>query len=792
MLAHAPRATIDFETRSAANIRNGAWLYARHPTTRILCLSFKLPGDKHPSLWAPSIEGRPPVRIGRPVADLFAYVKTGGLIEAHNVGFERAIWHHIMVKAAGFDRNGAFGADAPPVHEKQWRCSAAKCSAMALPRDLENAAAVLRTKPKDSEGGKLMKLLTKPRKRLKSDPLDDPGPFYRAYDQAEFDRLFAYCIQDVVAEEDVSRAIPDLSDFEYRVWLADQRANWRGVRIDVELVHAAIELDARVKAKLSDELYEITGIESGTKRADLTRWLMNNHLIELPDTTGATLDWMLEQADAAHYPVEAVRVIRIMRESNRTSIAKFKRILQCMDPDDQRVRELVMYHGAATGRWSGKGIQVQNFPRGTLSDLLTFGQTNPSAEMQKSRKAAKADFEAAVEDVKSLDLEWCELIYTDVLALLSSVARGALIPSPGRKFFTADYSAIEARVALWLAGAVTALGVFLRGEDIYCDMASGIYGRTITKTDKSERAYGKVAVLGLGYGMGFLTFMRQLRTYKIKFTVREVRDVLKDKWDLYMDWIKERLWPTRPPEDATEAAVKKYKTARRQAAMDLRRLREAREVPEDVLHELALCKYTVDAYRNRYKEVKQLWADQEDASVKAVLMNSAKRQLAKDNGEPMPDGPTIRCGKVMWRVEGRFLRCRLPYGRTLYYADPTVVYQPTPWGQSKPQLRFMGVHKKTKKWSRMSTYGGSTVENIDQATARDMMAYAWVLVDEAYETGECPFEPITTIHDELVAEADDGEGDKELFERMLTNLPECYEGCPVAAEGSGPLVRYTK
>src|SRR5690606_14174434 len=86
-----------------------------------------------------------------------------------------------------------------------------------------------------------------------------------------------------------------------------------------------------------------------------------------------------------------------------------------------------------------------------------------------------------VDDIKTRDLEWCRAIYGDVLALLSGALRGVLIPAPGMQFYVADYSAIEARVVLWLAGAATAQEVFYRGGDSYCDMASSIYGRDITK-----------------------------------------------------------------------------------------------------------------------------------------------------------------------------------------------------------------------------------------------------------------------------------------------------------------------
>ena len=55
MRKNKARATIDFETRSAADIRATSWMYARHASTRILCLSFVLPDHdpEDPSLWSP-------------------------------------------------------------------------------------------------------------------------------------------------------------------------------------------------------------------------------------------------------------------------------------------------------------------------------------------------------------------------------------------------------------------------------------------------------------------------------------------------------------------------------------------------------------------------------------------------------------------------------------------------------------------------------------------------------------------------------------------------------------------
>src|SRR5690606_10701952 len=133
---------------------------------------------------------------------------------------------------------------------------------------------------------------------------------------------------------------------------------------------------------------------------------------------------------------------------------------------------------------------------------------------------------------------------------------------------------------------------------------------------------------------------------------------------------------------------RKFVAAQREASKARKALADELEDAKDVLHELALCKYTVEAYRRRYPEVPNMWRDQERAAIAAIRK----------------PGTVIKCGVVKWKVEGRFLKCQLPSGRCLHYADPELKLTRTAWGEIKPGIRFMGRHQKTKRWSRQSTY----------------------------------------------------------------------------------------
>lgn len=92
-----------------------------------------------------------------------------------------------------------------------------------------------------------------------------------------------------------------------------------------------------------------------------------------------------------------------------------------------------------------------------------------------------------------------------------SKLRTAIMAPEGQKLFISDLSNIEARMLAWMAKEHELVEAFATGRDVYCEFASQIYGRTITKTDKLERYVGKTAILGLGYGMGHKRFRDTLK-----------------------------------------------------------------------------------------------------------------------------------------------------------------------------------------------------------------------------------------------------------------------------------------
>lgn len=87
-----------------------------------------------------------------------------------------------------------------------------------------------------------------------------------------------------------------------------------------------------------------------------------------------------------------------------------------------------------------------------------------------------------------------------------SMIRQAITAPPGYRLVIADLSQIELRMNLWFCGEHGLLDRLASGEDLYCLMATQLFGRQITKEDKQERQLGKIVELASGYGQGWRKF----------------------------------------------------------------------------------------------------------------------------------------------------------------------------------------------------------------------------------------------------------------------------------------------
>lgn len=759
-------ATIDFETRGVVDLRKtGAWLYSKDVHTQAMCLAYKLPGESEVKLWIPEYKDRYTDEVALHGSelpyDLFEHIEAGKPVEAHNSFFERCIWHNIMVARKGW----------PDIPAGQWRCSAARASAASLPRSLEEAAKAMGLNvEKDMDGRKLMLKMCKPRPISAKKRAAGVAEVVWHEQPSNLIRLFEYCKQDVLVEEQLSNALPELSEEEFAIWQLDQEINWRGLKFDLPMAKNAIEMAEAWKNQLNVELHAMTGVESATRRAEVKRWLEKNEGLDLPDTAAGTLRRYLAQDNLT---ARARRVLEIVSSVNKTSTSKYAAMLEKCDPVDGRARDFMMYYGAATGRWAGKGIQIQNFP---------------------SRNVPEKNFELAAEIINAKDIPYAQLMYSDVMTFLSGALRGAIIPGKGKEFAVADYSSIEARVLVWLADDQEAIDVFASGGDIYLKMASVIYGREITAKDKAERQLGKMAILGLGYGMGYVTFLLTLRASGIYISREQVCNIMgRNALTHYEEEVRQDLL-------LGEFAQENDKNRKLAAKQQIKRLENAQEVVRDIVHELALTKYIVAKYRATYPNITKLWNSQNAAAIEAVLLwrellESKYKQIKfnelSDAQKAAVNGPEVVEGKIVWKVENNFLMAVLPSGRAIRYRSPGLRIRKSPWGKESLELYYWSVNGVTRKYEATFTYGGKIVENLAQGFAREIIAHAMLRVNNFKVNGKTKYAICMSVHDELVSEVNINTGCAKEYEMLLCEVPEFAKGCPIAAEAE-IIARYKK
>jgi DNA polymerase bacteriophage-type len=452
--------SIDFETRSTIDLRRtGVYPYAKHETTDIWCMAYAFPGED-PQLWKPgeSNDDR-----------LIQWITEGKALRAWNANFERVIWNEIMVGRYGW----------PKTTIEQWFCTAAEARAMSLPGTLGDAASVLRVdQQKDTEGQNLMLRMARPRAYTENGkPIwwDVPDRVHR---------LSQYCLQDVRTESAILARVRALDESERAVFTLDQKINDRGVRFDRELASAARDIAAKALDRANERLREITNnqVQAVTAVGDFTRWLQSRGV----DTTSITKA-VVRELQKQDLPEDVLEALRIREEAGKSSVAKIESMFEAACPDD-RIRGLLLYHGASTGRWAGRLVQPQNFPRGNVH--------NPEDYIPM----------VLTRDIHSIDL------HHPPLEVVSSMLRSMLTAAPGHKLVAADFSAIEARVLAWLAGERDLLNTFASDGDVYKVMASKIYRKPVESIEKPERQMGKMAILGLGYGMGAVKFVDACKT----------------------------------------------------------------------------------------------------------------------------------------------------------------------------------------------------------------------------------------------------------------------------------------
>lgn len=384
---------------------------------------------------------------------------------AWNCAFERfGLWKH-------------FGRYCPP---EQWSDTMILSAVCGLPLGLGEAGKALRLEAdeaKDREGKALIRYFCSPCRPTKVN-----GGRTRNLPQHDTDKwalFIEYNRQDVVAERTIRKRLlrwePD--SLEHRFWCLDARINELGMRVDRELVHNAIAMDARYKAKLTKQAIAISGLENPNSVAQIKQWLLEQEGIEVPSLNKKVVAEVVSQLNG-----ERAKQFMALRARLAKSSTKKYEAMERSACADAHIKGCFQFYGAnRTGRFAGRLVQLQNLPQNHMEDLAVARSL-----------------------VRDNDYETVRLLYDSVSDTLSELIRTALIPEPGHRFIVADFSAIEARVIAWIAGEQWRLDVFRNGGDIYCASASQMFHVPVVKHGENGhlRQKGKIAELALGYGGG--------------------------------------------------------------------------------------------------------------------------------------------------------------------------------------------------------------------------------------------------------------------------------------------------
>lgn len=420
---------IDFETRSELDVQKvGTYRYAMHHSTEVIMLSYAL-----------GLDGET-VTDEEVSEELYRMLEDDSILKvAHNAEFDMAICRYVL----GMD-----------VNVSSWYDTAYQAAYFGYPRRLSALANLLGTTKKAAPDEMLMfsSPLSVKRGGVPTDLFAlNTKTWYKEKEDypAEWERFRLYSRADVEAMRECYVSMPKLPDTEVEVMRMTIQMNVEGVPFDMDLAQRIKERAdeyARKAGVIAREAYGITNLRS-TKEVQQALTDAGVHLSSLSKK---------ERNGKEH------DILDLRDQATGAAFSKVETAKMRICPDNRLRGEFVGY-GAHTGRWSSRGVQLQNFAR-----ILSKVSTDLS-------------------QVKSYD------------HLRQHLRLCIHAPKP-YQFVCADLSQIEARIVAWLAGCEWRMRAFANDEDIYSRSAERMFGLPHVDKSMPERQMGKCAELGLGYG----------------------------------------------------------------------------------------------------------------------------------------------------------------------------------------------------------------------------------------------------------------------------------------------------
>ena len=484
---------LDFETYSESNLKKvGLSRYAMDESTELICMSYSIDGGTVKS-WIPG-QMFP--------LDLQNALRNRPEMWAWNSAFEIQIWRHVGIRMGM--------PPCPPL--EQWRCSMALSCYFGLPAALAIASRVVGVSEKSNTGINLIRLLSIPCKWSKKFPHTRRTPETHP---DLFKEFYVYCDDDVRAESSVRNVLPrqQLPAQEQLIWLQNMEANLRGVKVDMDLVGGLKEIRDTHFDALSKEFVGLCGLEP-TQTIAFRAYLLDEFLLNMPNLQKQTIEDTLKDEEL---DPTARRLLEIRASASQVAGKKLDAIERTGDFDG-RIRDMLFYYGAGTGRFAGRQVQLQNLARGAFK----VSENDPRI-------------------INGLTPDDVIMLYGyDPMRVVGTMIRPCITCDDDKFMYDADFASIEARVLAWYAGQDDLVRLFQQGQDAYKHMAGDIFNKAPGYIDDDERFFGKTAVLGAGFQCGWRRFQEMCDGYGVEVsdemaqhvisTYREKNHKIKQSW----------------------------------------------------------------------------------------------------------------------------------------------------------------------------------------------------------------------------------------------------------------------
>lgn len=456
--------SLDFETKSRRDLINeGLDNYVQCPDFDLIVVAARdiLSGERFTAS-AYGDTAQTPYDVLAPILN-----DPTAQIIAHNAMFEYVV-SCVMAKRWGL----------PTPALSRFHCSSLAGSVVGLPATLGRVAPAVLGRNKVESGKYLINLFSCPNKH---------GEFNLPEEYPEqWAEYLYYCEVDCDLSAELYYALPPITPETRRYWLATARMNLRGFLLDLEVINKVNRDVEFIKADAAAVTRAITKglVSKPTERKKLLDFLNSRGYAGESLTSNVVMRWI---RDPATDP-DIVELLWARLTASKSTFGKYAAFVRYASAD-RRSRHSFWAAGTHTGRLAGKGVQPQN---------ITY---------DKSGKLPKADVLLRDYMADAWPEEWDSSARGDALLAMT---RAVIMARPGYVFYVVDYASIEARIQVWLAGIPWALRKYRNGDDLYKPMAAIIFGKKVEDVTKAERnAYGKVTVLGCGYGMGPTKFSTQ-------------------------------------------------------------------------------------------------------------------------------------------------------------------------------------------------------------------------------------------------------------------------------------------